>query len=217
MTPATEAGCFDPARLREVVTRGFAEVGQRARFLAHFGLECPVCKEYFLQWAVLPEPLEMPRVFELAAGEPGPLYDPPRRALLRRRADVPGGVGPGAKAPGEPLPFLRLLLDEARHASLGLPREAAVACVRRALDDLRLARHFLEQSEPPPGCRVTDRATFELMALEGRAREALAAELQTHGGHLQAEPLRRDAELVRLLSQAGLWLDDFHTGRDLGR
>ena len=211
MSSAAAESCFEPARLQEVVTQGFGDGQERALFLAHFGLDCPRCGESFQRWAMQPEPLKISYEIEPVAGERGPLYDPPRRALLRRRADLRGGFEPSTRTRSEPLEFLRLLLDEARHAALGLPEEAAVACLQLALEDLRRMRRALAQNGPPPGCRPSERSNFERMALEGLASEALAAELQIHGRHSRAEPLRREAETTRLLSHAGLWIDEFLT------
>lgn len=80
-----------------------------------------------------------------------------------------------------------------------------------ALDGLRHVRRSLEQTEPPPSSSVSNRSSFELMTLEGRARKGLADGSPAHGDLLQAEALRRDAEIGRLLSQAGLLLDDLQS------
>lgn len=197
--------CFEPERLQEMVARGFADTRERARFLAHFTLACPTCRESFFQWAERPDPPEPEN--KPTPKAPGPLFDPPRRALLRQRADVRGAFGPGVRAMGEPLHFLRSLLEESRHASLGLPEPEAVACVRRGLEDVHLLRQFLRQEAPGSSGDLTDRSISELMALQGWAYEALAAELQRHGRRQEAGSFRQRAERTRLQLEMTRWLE----------
>ena len=207
-------GCFDPPDLDRVMAEGFTGDLERARFLAHFGLGCKACEEHFLEWSLEPEPLAIHLHAE--GGTSGPFYDPARRALLRRRCDLRGGFDLEPRAPGERLPFLRLLLSEARNASLGLVKSEAVACVRRAHDDLALLRRYLKQEGSPPGCPSPDRLHFLLLAAVGLASDAVACELRSHGEPEAAEELRRGAETIGFVSEAGQWLDRYLSGPRAG-
>ena len=203
--------CFDPPELDRVIAEGFSDPRERARFLAHFGLACRACEEHFRKWALRPGPFSIRASAEEVFVDP--LHDPPRRALLRRRFDLRGGFESEARTTAEPLPFLRLVLEEARNASLGLPAAEAVACVRRVHEDLNFLRRFLQREGSPPGCLSPDRLRFLLLAELGLASEAVASELQGHGEHQEAEELRRESETTRFLSGVGQWLDRYLIGQ----
>ena len=205
MTPVATGGCFDAAELQEIVERGFADAREKIRFLAHFGFACKVCLRSFLLWAETADPPDL-------SGDPQALSkalaDPPRRALLRYRADVRGAFGPGIREIGTPLHFLWSMAAEARNLSLALPGPEAVACVRDCLEDLELLRRTWKSLEMPPALRGQEQATPERMALHGWANEAVAAELQRHHqAPEEVELFRRRAEQNRHMSEMTRWLE----------